>query len=59
MHRLCDEINDTLQEVGQMTIADLSKDFGLPMDFVLEVRPRSVELAAVCGTQFLTPSPPP
>ena len=39
IHHLCDEINDTLQEVGQMSITDLSTSFGLPMDFILEVRP--------------------
>ena len=35
--RLCEEINDTLQEAGQVSIADLSRNLGLPTDFLLEV----------------------
>ena len=35
---LCEEINDTLQEVGQMTVADLSKSFALPNNFLVQVR---------------------
>ena len=38
MDCLCEEVNDTLQEVGQMSIATLSKNFGLPNDFLVEVR---------------------
>lgn len=34
---MCEEINDTLQEVGQIAVADLSKNFGLPNDFLMEV----------------------
>ena len=37
MDCLCEEVNDTLQEVGQMSIATLSKNFGLPNDFLVEV----------------------
>ena len=34
---LCEEINDNLQEVGQMNVADISKSFALPNNFILEV----------------------
>ena len=34
---LCEEINDTLQEVGQMIVADLSKNFALPNSFLMQV----------------------
>lgn len=34
---LCEEINDTLQEVGQMMVADLSKNFALPNSFLMQV----------------------
>ena len=37
MRAMCEEINDTLQEVGQMIVADISKNFGLPNDFLMEV----------------------
>ena len=40
MNRLCEELNDTLQEVGQLSVATLSKNFGLPNDFLVEVRLR-------------------
>ena len=35
---LCEEINDSLQECGQMNVADISKSFALPNSFLLEVR---------------------
>ena len=34
---LCEEVNETLQEVGQVAIADLSRNFGLPNNFLMEV----------------------
>ena len=34
---LCEEINDTLQEAGQMMVADLSKNFALPNSFLVQV----------------------
>lgn len=34
---LCEEINDSLQESGQMNVADISKSFSLPNNFLLEV----------------------
>ena len=37
MQRLCREINDTVQEAGQVSVADLSKNFGLPNKFLVEV----------------------
>ncbi|XP_062511151.1 E3 UFM1-protein ligase 1-like isoform X2 [Corticium candelabrum] len=35
LDRMAEEINETLQEAGQLTIAGLSKTFGFPADFVL------------------------
>ena len=35
---LCEEINDSLQENGQISVADISKSFALPNSFLLEVR---------------------
>ena len=34
---MAEEVNETLQEAGQLTIAGLSKMFSLPADFVLSV----------------------
>ena len=42
---LCEEVNETLQEVGQVAISDLSKNFGLPNDFLIEV---SMSLSCDC-----------
>lgn len=36
LEKMCDEINDTLQEAGQLTVSDLTKEFGLPTGFLLE-----------------------
>ena len=47
IHRLCEEINDTLQEAEQVSIADLSKKFGLPIDFLVEVRAYIVAVNAM------------
>jgi len=47
IHRLCEEINDTLQEAEQVSIADLSKKFGLPIDFLVEVQACIVALVAL------------
>ena len=38
LDRVAEEINETLQESGQVLIGELSKSFGLPADFLLEVR---------------------
>ena len=35
---LCEEINDLLQDQGQVTIADLTKTYDLPAEFLSEVR---------------------
>ena len=37
MQRLCEEINDTVQESGQVSVAELSKNLGLPNSFLVEV----------------------
>ncbi|XP_032239292.2 E3 UFM1-protein ligase 1 homolog [Nematostella vectensis] len=37
LDRMAEEINETLQEAGQVFIAELSKTFSLPTDFMLEV----------------------
>ncbi|KAK3742853.1 hypothetical protein QZH41_015373, partial [Actinostola sp. cb2023] len=37
LDRMAEEINETLQESGQVFIAELSKSFTLPTDYVLEV----------------------
>lgn len=36
LEKMCEEINDTLQEAGQLTVSDLTKEFGLPTAFLLE-----------------------
>ena len=38
MLHLCEEINDTIQEAGHASVADLSRNFGLPMNFLIEVQ---------------------
>lgn len=38
LEKMCEEINDTLQEAGQLTVSDLTKEFGLPTAFLLEVK---------------------
>ena len=35
---MCEEISDALHEIGQMSVAELSKNFSLPNSFLLEVR---------------------
>ena len=48
MAALFEEINDTLQEVGQMmVVADLSKDFSLPHDFLMQVINRTDKNKAI------------
>ncbi|XP_070550481.1 E3 UFM1-protein ligase 1-like [Ptychodera flava] len=37
LDKLADEINDALQESGQVTIGELTKQYGLPGDFITEV----------------------
>ena len=37
MHHLCEEINDLIQEAGQASLTDLSRNFNLPYNFLLEV----------------------
>ncbi len=36
---LAEEVNDKLQEQGQVTIAELTKTYDLPADFLSEVSP--------------------
>jgi hypothetical protein len=36
MHHLCEEINDLIQEAGQASLTDLSRNFNLPYNFLLE-----------------------
>ena len=37
LDRIAEEINETLQEAGQVDISDLAKTFDLPTDFILSV----------------------
>ena len=37
MQRLCEEINDMVQEAGQVSLADLSRNFNLPINILVEV----------------------
>ena len=37
LDRTAEEINETLQESGQVTVADLAKTFNFPADFLLSV----------------------
>ena len=34
---ICEEINDKLEEAGQISIADLTKHYDLPGDFMYDV----------------------
>lgn len=38
LDQVAEEINDTLQESGQVIISELSKTFALSTDFLLEVK---------------------
>ena len=38
LDQVAEEINDTLQESGQVVISELSKTFSFATDFLLEVR---------------------
>ena len=38
LDQVAEEINDTLQESGQVIISELSKTFTLSTDFLLEVK---------------------
>lgn len=37
LDRTAEEINETLQESGQVTVAELAKTFNFPADFLLSV----------------------
>ena len=37
IQHLCEEINDIIQEAGQASVTDLSRNFSLPINFLLEV----------------------
>ena len=37
MVRLCEETNDIIQETGQASLADLSRNFNLPIKYLMEV----------------------
>ena len=34
---MADEVNDMLQSAGRVVVAELSRQFNLPMDFLVEV----------------------
>ena len=38
LDRVAEEINQTLQGSGQLSVVELSKSFGLPAEFLLSVR---------------------
>lgn len=40
LNRLAEEVNDKLQEAGQVTIPELCKNYDLPGDFLTEVSSR-------------------
>ena len=42
MQYLCEEINDIIQEEGQASVADLSKNYNLPINFLMQVYDLSV-----------------
>lgn len=42
LDHLAEEVNDTLQESGQVLIAELSRNFGLPLNFLVEVQAQMV-----------------
>jgi hypothetical protein len=37
LDRIAEEINENLQQSGQITVVELSKQYELPMEFVLQV----------------------
>lgn len=37
LDRLAEEINETLQQSGQITVVELTKQYELPIDFILQV----------------------
>lgn len=37
MQHLCEEISDLVQETGQASLADLSRNFNLPINFLMKV----------------------
>ena len=47
LDQLAEEVNDTLQESGQVLMAELSRNFGLPLKFLVEVHTQ--KKTHVCG----------
>ena len=39
MQRLCEEIDDLIEVTGQASLADLSRNFSLPINFLAKVSP--------------------
>ena len=39
LDRIAEEINETLQQTGQISVVDLTKQYELPIDFILQVPP--------------------
>ena len=39
MNHVAEEINDKLQEQGQVTLAEVTTSYGLPAEFLANVRP--------------------
>ena len=37
MQHLCEEISDLVEETGQASLADLSRNFNLPINFLIKV----------------------
>lgn len=57
IERLAEEINDKLQEQGQITIAELTKQYDLPADFLSEVMLVKIDTdysVSVPGLNFCT-----
>ena len=37
LNRIAEEINENLQQTGQITVVELTKQYELPMEFILQV----------------------
>lgn len=59
---MADEVNDMLQSAGRVVVAELSRQFNLPMDFLVEVScaasASSVDGTAVKGARDVYCLPP-
>ena len=47
LDRAAEEINEALQESGQLSVTELSKTFNLPSEFLLSVSFRKFPLVAI------------